>query len=380
MSISVNSAIKFVQRNRNFFYTILIFAISVVIAIMVVKMYEFPFNMNVREFFTFYQNYFSVGSGSEVEQRKNIPQPRDITRCTSKNILFTFPIEASKENMIAYIANIFKKYYNTQNIVDFRVLYDTMPITPYVQNMNAGLDKKNYERVTLRITEVSKKSYSISSPSFVETVAIPVEFFMNSEDGTNKALVQLEQLKQDNSIAYFLHYYFDPFYAEGRFETKNEWEPNAYRQFDHHIKVGDMSDCQWNNPNRPNIPLMANNSIVPNGTPREFMLENVNCPVYTEKELQPAPMAVEPDSNAHVRGYKTPQHKKVNNCVVRDIHFRLWDGAGVFHKTGLGKFEEKQFISHPALFEEQPNGLYDDMFAMSRRIPDFPSGHAAAGR
>jgi hypothetical protein len=91
-------------------------------------------------------------------------------------------------------------------------------------------------------------------------------------------------------------------------------------------------------------------------------------------------MAVEPDSNTHVRGYKTPQHSKVNNCAVRDIHFRLWDGAGVFQKTGLGKFDEKQFISHPALFEEQKNGLYDDMFALSRRIPDFPSGHASVGR
>ena len=91
------------------------------------------------------------------------------------------------------------------------------------------------------------------------------------------------------------------------------------------------------------------------------------------------PIAVEPDSDSHVRNYVTPG-EDINKCEVKADYIKVWDARGVPIEKQQKDIKLDQYIPHPSMFENNLTGLYDDVFGMSRIIPSFPTGRGTGGR
>ena len=294
----------------------------------------------------------------------------------NKQITFRFPKGTPREAMVVYVSNFFKSkiggIYN--NVIDIHIERkgpgngDFEPQTSLTDLTNKITDE-DYDKVFLIIGHIEKDKYKnsdfgtanrtkyITTPQTNRYERIPLEF------SNSNVTIRLDKKETPRPIMYFMHYWFDTFYCQGKYEKPlnvvgfNQKDIAAENIHKYVVPVGDLQDCKWG----------SDNSKVQ------------TCKIYNDKELEPDTISVEPDSDTRNRGYKTPS-KKLNKCAVEDIYFKKWDGRGVPIDHVKQNIDMKELIYHPALVQNKLDGLYDDVFEMSRIIPSFPTGRASVGR
>lgn len=348
--------------------TLIILGIFIVLTIVLYK-------FNSKE--GFYLSYFPPNS---KDARTTIMDNKDVKATSiiykNKKIIFRFPQETSRENMIVYIANFFKSkiggiYENVINIFIERNGLGNGEFEPQSSrtDLENRITNKDYDKVFLIIGYVQKDNYKnsaygtsnrtkyITTPQTNKYERIPIEFT------NNLASILLDKKKTPRPIMYFMHYWFDTFYCRGNYEKKlnivgfNQKDVKNENIHKYIVEVGDVQDCKWG----------SDSSKVQ------------TCKIGNDKELEPDTISVEPDSDARSRGYKTP-FNNLDKCRVKEIYFKKWDGRGVPIDKIKQNVEMKEFIYHPGLVQNKLDGLYDDVFDMSRIIPSFPTGRAVSGR
>jgi hypothetical protein len=294
----------------------------------------------------------------------------------NKQIAFNFPPDTPREAMVTYVGKFFRsKLGGTyQNVIDVKVERkgpgngDFYPQSALTDLVNRITDV-DYDKVFLIVGHVEKDSYKytdygtsnrmkyITAPQNMKYERIPLEFSGNS------VVIRLDKKDTPMPVMYFMHYWFDTFYCQGKYEKElnvvgvNQKDNASENIHKYVVDVGNMDDCKWG----------SDNSKVQ------------TCKIYDDKELQPDAIHVEPDSDARNRGYKTPM-KTYNRCDAEGVYFKKWDARGVPIERTQRDIEMKEYIYHPGLVQNKLDGLYDDVFDMSRIIPSFPTGKASSGR
>jgi hypothetical protein len=159
-------------------------------------------------------------------------------------------------------------------------------------------------------------------------------------------LAKVDKRSAPPEIDYFLHHFFDPFYCAGQAE-----QPSLLA----HTTGTDAKYYQ----------------------PYDLVVQTTKMTPADNATPPPLPLSIEPDTPAHMREYETPATATATatatagNCT--------WDARGVPIEKTQNNINFKQFINHPALYQAATDGLYDDMFDLSRLIPSFPTGRGSGG-
>ena len=235
------------------------------------------------------------------------------------NVLFEFPQNTPPHVMLKHVARMFKEQANLAytNVIVVKV-------------------KTTLQGQAYLVVQISKPG-RISQHSGRLIVPLTV---------TTQGIVAKVDMKfASPQIDYFLHHFFDPFYgAKGKFEnpstTLQGKEAHDYTPYDLVIYL-----------NRHNNNIIDTNHIDTN-------------------HINPKPLAIEPDSNFHVRHYETPAAAAAATAAP----LQKWDARGVQMGRTQPNVQFKQYLNHPALYQKNTGGLYDDMFDLSRLIPSFPTG------
>jgi hypothetical protein len=359
-------------RNRN---TLILLAVFLALTLLVNK-------LSKKE--SFYLSFFPPNPRRSCDtdecRRTTIVDDRDVKSNGAiygdKQITFNFPADTPREAMITYVGKFFRsKIGGTyENVIDVKVERkgpgngDFYPESALTDLINKITDV-DYDKVYLIVGHVEKDLYKttnygtamrtkyITTPQNMKYEKIPLEFNGSS------ITIRMDKKQTPMPVLYFMHYWFDTFYCQGKYEKGlnvlgfNQKDISNENIHKYVVEVGNMDDCKWG----------GDNSKIQ------------SCKIYSDKELQPEPISVEPDSDVRNRGYKTPM-KRFNNCEVENIYFKKWDARGVPIERTQTDIEMKEFIYHPGLVQNKLDGLYDDVFDMSRIIPSFPSGKASSGR
>jgi hypothetical protein len=316
----------------------------------------------------FYLSFFPVCKNEQRGSVMDTKNPQANTVEFKDSVInFKFPKETSREQMISYIGNFFKSkingvYKNTLLIKFERKGIEDSEFYP-INKIN--ISDKDFHQVNLVIgyNDLNVSKYSnygiaqrtkyITTPQVNRFIKYPLEFNENS------VRIMIYKSTTPIPILYFMHYYFDDFYCKGKMESKNfnvsGTALNNSSVSRYVVEVGNLQDCKWG----------SDNSKVQ------------NCKLFEDKELIPDDISVEPDNI--ISGYQTPS-KKLNRCNVKQVYFKKWDARGVPIENLEEDVKMKEFIPHPALFQNKLDGLYDDIFDMSRIIPSFPTGRMSVGR
>ncbi len=351
--------------NKNTLIVILIFLILTIIL----------YKMTKKEGF-----YLSFFPPNPKEPRTTIVDNHDVQSNRviygNKTITFKFPNDTPRESMVTYVGKFFQSkiggiYNNVINIKVERKGLGNGDFSPQesLTDLDNQITDKDYDKVHLIVGHIEKDKYKysdygtanrmkyITTPQTMRYERIPLEF------GINSITIRLDKKQIPMPVMYFMHYWFDTFYCQGKFEK--ELNVQGYNQKDdskenihkYVVNVGDMSDCKCG----------KDNSKIQ------------TCKIYKDKELEPDVISVEPDSEIRSRGYKTPS-QKLDKCATQEIYLKKWDARGVPIEKVSNDLEMKEYIYHPALVQNKLDGLYDDVFDMSRIIPSFPTGRMSSGR
>lgn len=356
-----------------------------------------------KEGFGYYQNYFPPNPKHDdrimldneqsnlfspftpIKNNKKPLKPYTKT-LNNSNVLFEFPKNTPREIMVRYISDMFKQKASIAytNVIDVKIEREGSGESEYLdlhseQSMNLKLTDKNFENVSIIVQAIKTRPSRISIPQVNHTLRIPLEFV---EKGV---VAKIGSTKIAAPINYFLHYFFDPFYCNGlassdaRFKipqtttTRGLWDNIDYNKnentqvetvvgkddsnYDFVVKPDSLLDCKWEN--------------------RDTKIES--CKTYPHMVKIARPIAVEPDSDSHVRNYVTPG-EDIDRCEVKRDYIKVWDARGVPIEKQQKDIKLDQYIPHPSMFENNLTGLYDDVFGMSRIIPSFPTGRGTGGR
>ena len=329
--------------------------ITVLILVCVVILYKYTIGSSI-ESFGYYQNFFP-------------PNPCDI-KCkvcpkstvsklpNSSNVLFQFPRGTPKEVMTRQVANMFKSKANAAftNVIDVKIERNGSGSSQYLDlhsdgSMRLSMNDSNFENVYIILNVIKTRPSRIGVPQVNHGIRIPLEF-------TSKGVIaKIDKSNSPKKIDYFLHYFFDPFYCEGRYEKQLDIVGKDSGNYDFAVKPDNLMDCRWENGDE----------------------KIQSCQSYPHIVDVARQIAVEPDSDSRVRKYVTPA-ADINTCGIKEDYIKVWDGSGVPIEKEQPNIKLDQYLNHPALYQNKLEGLYDDLFAMSRLIPSFPSGHASTGR
>jgi hypothetical protein len=307
-----------------------------------------------KEGFVYYHNFFPPTPCDEVPKKclksNAIPD--------KSNVLFRFPPGTSRQIMVRYIANMFKEKASVAytNVIDIKVERQGRGSSQYLdlhseQTMKLNLTDNHFEKVYIILSVIQTRPSRIGVPQVNKGIKIPLEFTPNG------VIAHIDKAQSPKPIDYFLHYFFDPFYCEGRFEQKLNIVGTDSGNYDFAVSPDNLMDCRWEN--------------------NDYKLET--CKKYPHMVKVARPIAVEPDSDSHSRDYVTPS-ADLNKCQVKEDYIKVWDARGVPVETEHENIKLDQYIYHPALYQNKLEGLYDDLFGMSRIIPSFPTGRASGGR
>lgn len=335
--------------NRN---TIVLIVILLVLVVILYKLTK-------REGYVYYRNYFPPTPCDD--------KPNKCTKSTvssgklpdKADVLFKFPPNTPREIMVRHVANMFNSKANLAftNVIDVMVERNGKGSSQYFnphseQTMhNMNINDENFEQVYIVLSVVKTRPSNITTPQVNHGIKIPLEFTSNG------VVAKIDKARSPKPIDYFLHYFFDPFYCEGRYEKKLNVTGVDASNYDFVVSPKDIMDCRWEN----------------NDTKLE------SCNTYPQIVKVARQIAVEPDSDARVRNYVTPG-QDINKCQVKEDYIKDWDARGVPIETEHHNIKLDQYINHPALFQNKLEGLYDDIFGLSRIIPSFPTGRASSGR
>ena len=308
------------------------------------------------ENFGYYQNFFPPNP-CDVKT-SSCPKSTVSKLPDSSSVLFQFPEGTPREIMTRQVANMFKSKANTAftNVIDVKIEREGSGNSQYLdlhseQSMRLSMTDANYERVYIILSVIKTRPSRIGVPQVNHGIRIPLEF-------TSKGVIaKIDKAESPKKIDYFLHYFFDPFYCEGRYERKLDVVGKDASNYDFAIKPDNLMDCRWEN--------------------GDTKIES--CKRYPHIVDVARQIAVEPDSDSRVRNYVTPA-SDINTCRIKEDYIKVWDGSGVPIEKEQANINLDQYINHPALYQNKLDGLYDDLFAMSRYMPSFPSGHASTGR
>jgi hypothetical protein len=325
-----------------------------ILFVLVVVLYK----LTKREGYAYYRNYFPPTpcddlpgkcTNSTVSSRK-LPDKADV--------LFEFPPNTPREVMVRHVANMFNSKANLAftNVIDVKVEREGKGRSQYLdlhseQSISMKLTDENFERVYIILNVIKTRPSRIGVPQVNHGIKIPLEF-------TKRGVVaKVDKAQSPKPIDYFLHYFFDPFYCEGRYEQKLDVTGIEAGNYNFLVSPKDIMDCRWEN----------------NDTKLE------TCNTYPQIVKVARQIAVEPDSDSRVRNYVTPG-EDLNKCQIKADYIKDWDARGVPIETEQHDIKLDQYINHPALFQNKLEGLYDDIFGMSRIIPSFPTGRSSSGR
>jgi len=238
------------------------------------------------------------------------------------NILFSFPPDTSKDTMLDHVAHMFKDKANLAytNIVSVKV-------------RARGGEPFLYIQVT--------KPQHISQMS--ARLLVPLVFTPQG------VVAKVDKRSAPPEIDYFLHYFFDPFYRAGL-------------------------------PEQPSLLAHLTGTDAKYYTPYDLVVQTTRMTPGDNASPPQLPMSIEPDTPAHTREYETPATISAGGAGAAGGWEEKWDGRGVPIEKTQNNISFKQFINHPALYQAATDGLYDDMFDLSRLIPGFPTGRGASGR
>jgi len=299
-----------------------------------------------KEGFGYYQNFFPPNPCDKKKKKQLIP----IASKQRSGVLFEFPKGTPKEIMVSQVGAMFKKKasFAFTNVIDVQVEHIGTGNSDYE---NPTFISESYERVWIILDVVNTRPSRISIPSVSHRLKIPLKF-------TDKGIIaEIDRTDAAPPIDNFLHYFFDHFYCKGRYETKLKAVGKDDSNYDFVVPPDSPLDCLWEN-NNPNIKT---------------------CKKHPEIARFARPLSIEPDSDSHKRDYLTPA-QDIDECKVKEDYFKLWDARGVPIENVQKNIKMDQYLPHPALYENKLNGLYDDVFGMSRFIPSFPTGRTTVGR
>jgi len=243
----------------------------------------------------------------------------------SANVLFDFPPNTPPHVMLKHVARMFK---DKANLAHANVINVKVKTTPHGQ--------------AYLVVQISKpERISQSSGRLIVPLTITAQ----------GVVAKVDMRFASPQIDYFLHHFFDPFYgSQGKHED-------------------------------PSNLLQTTGKEALDYTPYDLVIyvanTNTNNTNTNELHHNPKPLAIEPDSTFHVRQYKTPATAIAATAVAKDIK---WDARGVQMGLTQPNVQFKQYLNHPALYQKNTDGLYDDLFDLSRLIPSFPTGRASGGR
>jgi hypothetical protein len=330
-----------------------ILLVSIILVCLAI-LYKYTIGSNI-ENFGYYQNFFtpnpcSVKSG-------NCPKSIASKLPNSSNVLFQFPVGTPKEIMTRQVANMFKSKANSAftNVIDVKIERNGSGSSQYLnlhseQSMRLGMTDANFESVYIILDVIKTRPSRIGVPQVNHGIRIPLEFTSNG------VIAKIDKADSPKKIDYFLHYFFDPFYCEGRYEKKLEAVGKDSGNYDFVVKPDNLMDCRWEN--------------------GDEKIES--CKRYPHIVDVARQIAVEPDSDSRVRNYVTPA-ADINTCRIKEDYIKVWDGSGVPIENEHENIKLDQYINHPALYQNKLDGLYDDLFAMSRYMPSFPAGRGSSG-
>ena len=237
------------------------------------------------------------------------------------NVLFSFPPDTPKDTMLDHVAHMFKDKANLAytNVVNVKVR--ARGGVPYL-----------YIQVT-KPQHISQMSGRLLVPLFFTPQGI---------------LAKVDKRSAPPEIDYFLHHFFDPFYCAGQAE-----QPSLLA----HTTGTDAKYYQ----------------------PYDLVVQTTKMTPADNATPPPLPLSIEPDTPAHMREYETPATIGGGSSSSSGTWTEKWDGRGVPIEKTQNNISFKQFINHPALYQAATDGLYDDMFDLSRLIPSFPTGRASGG-
>ncbi len=272
----------------------------------------------------FYYNFFNP-----LPHTQTLPDTTIHTTVlpASANVLFDFPPKTLPHVMLKHVARMFKEKANFAHTNVIQVKVKTTP--------------QGQAYLVLQISKPGRISQSGGR------LIVPLTL-------TAQGIVAKVDMRfASPQIDYFLHHFFDPFYgSQGKHENPSHLRQTTgketldYSPYDLVIYVAN------NNPNT-----------------------NTNS---NELHHNPKPLAIEPDSTFHVRQYKTPATAfETATATAKDVE---WDARGVQMGLTQPNVQFKQYLNHPALYQKSTDGLYDDLFDLSRLIPSFPTGRASGGR
>jgi hypothetical protein len=329
----------------------------ILIGILLVLVYIL-YKLTKKEGYAYYRNYFPP-TPCDDNLKKCINSTVSSGKLPNKaDVLFKFPPNTSREIMVRHVANMFRTKADLAftNVIDVMVERNGKGSSQYFnphseQSMRMNIDDENFEQVYIVLSVIKTRPSSITTPQVNHGIKIPLEF-------TSEGVVaKIDKAKSPKPIDYFLHYFFDPFYCEGRYEKELNVTGIDASNYNFVVSPKDIMDCRWEN----------------NDTKLE------SCKEYPKIVEVARQIAVEPDSDARVRKYVTPG-QDINKCKVKEEYIKDWDARGVTVETEHHNIKLDQYINHPALFQNKLEGLYDDIFGMSRIIPSFPTGRSPSGR
>jgi len=297
------------------------------------------------EGFGYYQNYFPPNPCAKKKK------PLTFTATKQKSdALFEFPKGTPREVMVQRVADLIKKKatFAFTNVIDVQVEHIGPGLSDYT---NPPSTSESYEHAWITLDVINTRPSRISIPSVNHRLKIPLRF-------TEKGIIaEINRTDVAPPIDNFLHYFFDPFYCKGRYESKLTAVGKDDSNYDFVVSPDSPLDCLWEN-NDPKIKT---------------------CKPHPEIAKFARALSIEPDSDAHERHYVTPA-QDIDECKVEEDYFKKWDARGVPIEKYQKDIKMDQYIPHPALYQNKLNGLYDDVFGMSRIIPSFPTGRTTVGR
>lgn len=231
------------------------------------------------------------------------------------NVLFSFPPDTPKDVMLDHVAHMFKDKANLAYTNVVSVKVRARGDRPYL-----------YIQVT-KPQHISQMSGRLLVPLFFTPQGI---------------LAKVDKRSAPPEIDYFLHHFFDPFYCAGQAE-----QPSLLA----HTTGTDAKYYQ----------------------PYDLVVQTTKMTPADNATPPPLPLSIEPDTPAHTREYETPASANIGSASA------TWDARGVPIEKTQNNISFKQFINHPALYQAATDGLYDDMFDLSRLIPSFPTGRGSGG-
>jgi hypothetical protein len=334
--------------NRN---TIILIAILLVL---VAILYKFT----NKEGYVYYRNYFPPTPCDDKPEKCTKSTVTTGKLPNKTDVLFEFPPNTPREIMVRHVAKMFSSKANAAftNVIDVMVEREGKGRSQYYnlhseQSIKMKLTDENFERVYIVLSVVKTRPSRITIPQVNHGIKIPLAF-------TSRGVVaKIDKAQSPKPIDYFLHYFFDPFYCQGRYEQQLDVKGIDAANYDFVVSPKDIMDCRWEN--------------------EDTKLES--CNTYPQIVKVARQIAVEPDSDDRVRNYVTPG-QDLNKCQIKADYIKDWDARGVPIETQQHNIKLDQYINHPALFQNKLEGLYDDIFGMSRIIPSFPTGRSPSGR